>query len=335
MSEMMKVVEIREFGGGPEALHFARRPVPEPGPGEVRVRVRASGVNRADILQRLGRYPPPPGYPEELPGLEYAGKVEATGASCRMRKIGDAVMGIVVGGAYAEAVIVPERETIRLPRGMSYEEAGAVPEAFLTAWDALVGQAAVSPGEKVLIHAVGSGVGTAALQLARAVGAWTVGTSRTPRKVERALELGLDLGIVVAKGSDWVEKILEAVGELGVDVVIDLVGGTYLEGNQRLLARGARWMVVGVPGGTEGKVGLRTLMDRRASMRGTVLRPRPQEERAVLARAFERLVIPLFEQGKLGAVIHDVLPIEAVRTSHRRLEANEPFGKLVLSWSDG
>lgn len=328
-TERIRVVRIRA-PGDPDVLVSGEAPLPRPGAGEVRVRVAASGVNRADLIQRRGGYPAPAGFPEDVPGLEYAGIVEAVGDRCSLRAIGDPVMGITGGGAYAAAICVPERETIRAPRGLALEEAGALPEVFVTAWDALVLQAGMRAGDRVLVHAVGSGVGTAAVQLVRAAGARSIGTSRTPEKLRRARALGLDEGIVAS--DSWPAEVRRATAESGVDVILDLVGAAYLEGNLEALADGGRWIVVGVPSGRRGSIDLRALMAKRARVQGTVLRARPPEEKAVLARAFERAVVPLFESGVLRPVVDAVLPAEEAAEAHRRLEANETFGKVLLRW---
>lgn len=326
----MKVVQIVE-PGGPEVLRLAERPDPQPGPEDVVVRVHASGINRADLSQRRGRYPPPPGFPADIPGLEFAGTVESAGPRCALRSVGDRVMGLVGGAGYAERVVVPERETIRIPEGMSMAAAAGVPEAFMTAWDALVKQAALTAGEVVLIHAVGSGVGTAAVQIGRVLGARTVGTSRTAAKVQRALEIGLDEGIVAGPTGDWAEEVGRLVPG-GVDVVLDLVGADYLAGNLRALGPGARWMVVGVPGGSSGTIELRALMSKRASMTGTVLRPRSPEEKAHLTREFERKVVPLFESARLEPVPDRTFPAESAAEAHQYVETNQNFGTVALSW---
>ena len=326
----MRVVEIRK-PGGPDVLRVSERDSrPLAGDG-VRVRVRSSGVNRADLMQRRGRYPPPPGYPADGPGLEFAGTAEELGPSCRLRAVGDRVMGLVGGAGYADEVVVPERETIRVPTGLSLEEAGAIPEAFVTAWDAF-GQAELRPGETVLIHAVGSGVGTAALQLARAMGARSVGTSRTRAKVRRALGLGLEHGIACEGQEAWVAEARRILGEAGADVVLDLVGGDYVEGNLEILATRGRWIVVGLPAGREGTLDLRKLMSKRGTIRGTVLRARPDEEKALLAREFERSVVPLFERGRIAPVVGRIFDATEAGEAHRYVEANESFGKVLLSW---
>ncbi len=327
--ETVRAIRIRE-PGGPEVLEMVEVHLPPPAPGELRVRVTTSGVNRADLLQRGGAYPAPLGFPEDIPGLEYAGLVEAVGPGCSVRKSGDRVMGVVAGGAYAEAINVRERETIRAPEGVSLEQAGGIPEVFVTAWDALFRQARLTAGESVLIHAVGSGVGTAAVQLALAVGARPVGTSRSPEKVERARELGLVLGVVGPEG--WTHSVQELTDGHGADVILDLVGAAYLEGNLEAMARGCRWIVVGVPGGALGQINLRRLMSQRATLRGTVLRSRSPEEKVILARAFQDHVVPLFERGEVRPVVDTILPADKAAVAHRRLEANDSFGKLLLRW---
>ena len=328
-AETVRAIRIRE-PGDPEVLEMTEIQLPPPAPGELRVRVITSGVNRADLLQRRGVYPAPPGFPQEIPGLEYAGLVEQVGPGCSIRRSGDRVMGVVAGGGYAEAINVRERETIRAPEGVDLEHAGGIPEVFVTAWDALFRQSRLTAGETVLIHAVGSGVGTAAVQLALAVGARPVGTSRSPEKVERARALGLVLGVVGPDG--WAHSVMELTNGHGADVILDLVGAAYLEGNLDAMAQGCRWIVVGVPGGALGQINLRRLMSRRATLRGTVLRTRSPEEKVILARAFQDHVVPLFERGEIHPVVDTILPAEEAAVAHRRLEANDSFGKLLLRW---
>jgi len=326
-----RLIRITE-PGGPEVLQLGQTPLPEPGPGEIRVRVAASGVNRADLLQRRGLYPAPAGWPRDVPGLEYAGVVDAVGPRTGLFREGDGVMGIVGGGGYADTVVVPEREAVRIPQGMDPVTAGAVPEVFMTAYDALFAQMKLTAGESVLIHAVGSGVGTAALQLARAAGAWTIGTSRTATKLSQAEQLGLDVGIL-AEGGDWPTSVREATGGRGVDVILDLVGAPYAAGNLAALAEGGRWIVVGVTGGTTAPLDLRALMARRASITGTVLRARPPEEKMALARTFEARVLPLLERGAVRPVVDRIFAPTEVAEAHRLMETNETFGKLLLAWS--
>lgn len=325
----MRAITVRA-PGGPEVLELVERPIPLPGKHEVRVRVVASGVNRADLLQRIGAYPAPPGSPADVPGLEFAGVIDALGEDAEGR-VGDPVMGIVGGGGYAEAVVVHGRQVVRVPRGMSVRDAGAVPEVFMTAYDALHRQMALAMGETVLIHAVGSGVGSAAAQLARAAGARVIGTSRTPAKLDRALALGMDHGVLLGDG-DWAQRVLDLTDGRGADVALDLVGGPYLAGTLSALAVGGRCIVVGTTAGGSGPVDLRVLMGRRLSMTGTVLRARPLEEKIALARDFEAKVIPLLERGTLRPVIDRFHPPEEVGEAHRRLASNDTFGKLVILW---
>ena len=240
----MKAVVITRFGGS-EVLELQERPRPEPGLGQIRVRVHTSALNRADISQRRGNYPPPPGAPVDIGGMEYAGEVDAIGPGATLWKTGDRVMGIVGGGSQAEYLCVHEREAIPAPASMSWEEAGAIPEAFITASDALFARLHVAAGEIVLIHAVASGVGTAASQIARAAGARVVGTSRSRDKLERARSLGVEVGIDASHG-DWATQVEDAVGRERVHAIVDLVGGDYLEGNLRVLALRGRIVVVGL-----------------------------------------------------------------------------------------
>ena len=329
MAEFMQAVVVTEFGD-PEVLKLQTVSRPDPGAQEVLVRVRSSGVNRADLIQRVGRYPAPPGFPQDVLGLEYAGVVESVGPGVELWEVGDRVMGILGGGGYAQYVVVHERTAVRVPAGVALEEAGAIPEVFMTAFDALFRQMGLSEGETVLIHAVGSGVGTAAVQLAQASGVRAIGTSRTKEKVERALEMGLDVAVL---GDDqWPERVLAASGGEGVDVILDLVGGDYLEGNLKVMAQGGRQVVVGVPSGSIGQIDLRLLMGKRAQIKGTVLRARPLEEKITLAREFEHRVCPLFAARTVFPVVDRTLRPEEAPEAHRCLAANENFGKVLLLW---
>ena len=324
----MRAVVITEFGE-PEVLRLDTVPDPHPGPREVVVDVKVSGVNRADLLQRRGLYPPPPGA-SEVPGLEFAGVVAEVGGAAARWQPGDRVMGIVAGGGYAERVVVDERVAVAIPRGMDMTAAGAIPEVYMTAHDAVFRQAGLERGETLLIHAVGSGVGTAALQLARRAGAHTIGTSRTASKLERAAAMGLEQGL--PGGDAWDEAVREATGGRGADVILDLVGAPYLSRNQAAIAVGGRHVVVGVPGGSRGEVDLRLLMVRRARLLGTVLRARSVEEKADLARDFTETVLPGFVDGALEPAIDRVFPASGAADAHHHMEANRNFGKLVLAW---
>ncbi len=327
--ERMRAVVITE-PGGPEVLAVRDVPVPEPRRGEVRVRTTTSGVNRADLLQRKGAYPAPPGSPVDIPGLEFAGVVDGVGEGVGRWRVGDAVMGLLGGGGYAERVVTPASTVVPAPEGVPLEACGAIPEVFMTAFDAAFLQEGLAEGETVLIHAVGSGVGTAALQLARAAGARTIGTSRTAAKLQRAEELGLDHPVLADEG--WPDRVLALTEGRGVDVIVDLVGGPYLTGNQKVVARRGRHVVIGVPGGPQAKIDLRALMGKRASLRGTVLRARSTEEKAELARAFEERVSPLLASGAVRPVVDRVFPADEAADAHRLMEANDTFGKLLLKW---
>ena len=304
---------------------------PRPGPNEVLVRVRASALNRADISQRRGSYPAPPGVPEDIPGLEYSGEVEEVGERVTRWKAGDAVMGLVGGGAHAELVCTHEREAMRMPVRLTFEEGASIPEAFLTAYDAVFAQLGMQVGQRLLIHAAGSGVGTAAVQLAKRAGLRTVGTSRSSLKLEKAAELGLDHS-VLASGEDWTDRVLEAFPE-GVDAVLDLVGGSYLAGNMKVVASRGRIMQVGLTGGRDAQIQLGTLMRKRIQLVGTVLRSRPFEEKVVLAEEFAERVLPSFDEGSLTPVVHSVISFSEIRRAHDLMESNDTFGKIVLTWT--
>jgi len=317
--------------GGPEVLEIQERPKPEPGVGQIRVRVRASALNRADLMQREGNYPVPPGVPADISGMEYAGEVDSLGALATLWKKGDRVMGIIGGAGHAEYVCVHEREAMPMPKGMSWEDAAAIPEAFLTAYDALFNRLAVRTGETVLIHAVGSGVGTAALQIARVAGARVVGTARTAQKLEQAKKLGLDVAIDASRG-DWPAQVEAAIGALRVHAVVDLVGGNYLEGNMRVLALRGRIVVVGLTGGATTAFNMGALLVKRLTIVGTTLRGRPLEEKITVARDLSEHILPLFDAGRLKPVVDRVFPFDEIRAAHKLMESNETFGKIVLAW---
>jgi NADPH:quinone reductase len=318
--------------GGPEVIEVRELPDPRPGRGEVLVRVRAAGLNRADLLQRRGIYPPPPGVREDVPGLELAGEVAAVGEGVVAVKVGDRVMAIAGGEAQAELALVHERMLVPVPTRLSLEEAGATMEAFVTSHDALVTLGGLRPGWSVLIHAVGSGVATAALQLAKAAGATVLGTSRTADKLEKARALGLDHAILVAKDAPrFADEVKRLTGGEGVAVVLDFVGGPYLAENLAALASGGRVINIGTMGGPKAQLDLSVLMRRRGEVIGTVLRPRPLEEKIRATRLFAKDCLPLLAQGKVRPIVDAVLPIERVREAHERLERNDSFGKLVLA----
>ena len=317
--------------GGPEVLEVQERPMPEPGVGQIRVHVRASALNRADLMQREGNYPVPPGVSADISGMEYAGEIDALGPSATLWKVGDRVMGIIGGGGHAEYLCVHEREAMPVPKGMSWEDAAAIPEAFLTAYDALFNRLALRTGETLLIHAVGSGVGTAALQIARVAGARVVGTARSPEKLERAKKLGLDVAIDASRG-DWAAQVEAAIGPARVHAVVDLVGGNYLEGNMRVLTLRGRIVVVGLTAGATTPFNMGALLVKRLTIVGTTLRSRPLEEKIAVARDLSEHLLPLFDAGRLKPVVDRVFPFSEIRAAHELMESNKTFGKIVLRW---
>jgi putative PIG3 family NAD(P)H quinone oxidoreductase len=304
---------------------------PEPTADRVRVRVHASALNRADVIQRKGFYPAPSGAPSDIPGLEFAGEVDRTGPEVREWRTGDRVFGICGGGAQAEFVNMPASHLAPIPANLSWVEAAAVPEVFITAHDALFTQARLQPGEFVLIHAAGSGVGTAASQLVRAVGAKAIGTSRSADKSERAKEYGFVESIVV--GSDPLEMlpaIQAATGGRGVDVVLDLVGAAYLEANLKSLASRGRMILIGTTSGSKATLDFGLVMSKRMKIEGTMLRARSVEEKATATRLFAKHVVPLLADGNVKPVIDRTYALEEIQEAHLRMESNESFGKIVI-----
>jgi putative PIG3 family NAD(P)H quinone oxidoreductase len=326
----MKAVIITR-SGGPEVLEIQERPKPEAGLGQIRVRVRASSLNRADLMQREGNYPVPPGVSAEISGMEYAGEVDALGQQATLWNVGDRVMGIIGGAGHAEYLCVHEREAIPVPKALSWEDAAAIPEVFLTAYDALFSRVALRTGETLLIHAVGSGVGTAGLQIARVAGARVVGTARSAGKLERAKQLGLDLGVDASRG-DWPAGVETVIGAERVHAVLDLVGGNYLEGNLRVLGALGRIVVVGLTGGAITPFNMGVLIRKRITIVGTTLRARPLEEKIALAREFSERMIPFFDTGRLKPIVDRVFPFTEIRAAHELMHSNKTFGKIVLRW---
>lgn len=305
---------------------MVERPRPEPSRGEVRIRVRATAINRADLLQRMGSYPAPADAPPDIPGLEFAGEVEALGPGVERLAVGDRVFGLVGGGAYAEAIVTHERAVARIPDGLSYEQAAAIPEAFITAHDAMVGQAGLRGGETLLVHAVGSGVGTAAVQLGRALGVFVIGTARSAEKLARARELGLGAG-VVPDG----DKFADAVKKHGEpSVILELIGGPYLDEDIRTAAVLGRIVLVGLLAGGRNEVDLGGLLRKRLRVFGTVLRARPLEEKIAAIRSFEAHVVPLVQRGLIAPVIDTVMDLDEAAAAHARMASNAGFGKIVL-----
>lgn len=325
----MRAIVIRE-PGGPDVLELREVPDPEVPFGHVRVRVHAAGINRADLLQRAGFYPAPPGAPRDIPGLEYAGTVEALGAGATRFAVGDRVFGLVAGGAYAELVVAHEREIVPIPPGVGDLEAAAAPEALVTAYDALVVRGHLAPGERVLVHAAGSGVGTAAIQIARALGCFVVGTSRTADKLDRCKELGMSAGVVPEKGA-FAKQVMDATGGRGVDVVIDLVGGDYVRESIGACASRARLVLVGLTGGASATLPLGEVLRKRLEIVGTVLRSRPLEEKIEAARMLEKSLAPWLAEGRVKAVVDRTYPLAKAGEAQAYVAENTSFGKVLLT----
>jgi NADPH2:quinone reductase len=323
----MRAISITK-PGGPEVLALVERQTPEPSRGEVRVRVRATAVNRADLLQRMGAYPAPADSPPDVPGLEYAGEVDAVGVGVERLAAGDRVFGLVGGGGYAESLVTHERAAAKIPDGMSFEDAAAVPEAFVTAYDALVANAELRGGETVLVHAIGSGVGTAAAQLGRALGAFVIGTARTQDKLDRARELGMAAGVVAADAR--FADAVRAIASDGPRVVLELVGGAYLAEDLRCVALRGRIVLVGLLAGARADVDLGAILRKRVRVTGTVLRARPLEEKLAAMRAFETEVVPLLARGLVRPIVDCVMPLADAARAHERMASNAGFGKIVL-----
>jgi len=316
--------------GGPELLRIEQRPTPVTARGEVLVRVHGSAMNRADVLQRQGRYPPPPGAPVDIPGMELAGVVAARGDGATRWPLGTRVFGLVAGGAHADYAVAHEDTLCRVPDALDWTAASAVPEAFMTANDAL-DQAHAARGDAVLIHAVASGVGLAAVQLVRARGGLALGTSRSAAKMDRARELGMHDGFDAGTGldplADWVRQ---HTGGRGANVALDLVGGPYLRPTIDALAPGGRVILIGTVAGAEATIPLGTVLRKRLTIRGTVLRSRALDERTRDATAFASEVIPLLQSGTVQPVIDRVFPLDQIADAHRLVESNTTVGKVVL-----
>lgn len=330
MNATMKAAWIAAFGG-PEVLEIRDTARPQPGREDVLVRVHASALNRADLLQRQGKYPPPAGYPAEIPGIEFAGEIAETGSAVRKWKTGQRVFGLIGGGAHAEYIATHQDLVAEIPDNLDWPSAAAVPEAFITAHDALWIQAGLRPGETVLVNAVGSGVGLAAVQLVRAIQAVPYGTSRTASKLDQAKEYGMEDGLVVRDNFDDLLAAMEQITRgRGVNVMLDLVGGPYVKAGQKLLAVKGRMILVGTMGGSSYELESRYVMSKRLEIRGTVLRARSLEEKIRATQSFAAEVVPLLASGVLRPVIDSTFALEDIADAHRRLESNHSTGKVVI-----
>jgi len=326
----MKAVYIKEFGGIENLEIREVENPPNPQKTEVLISVKASALNRADLLQRRGLYPPPKGFPERIPGMEFAGEVAEAGDEVSKFEIGDRVFGITAGGAQADFLLTEESLLAKIPANLSFTEAAAVPEAFITAHDAVFSQANLKKTETLLIHAVGSGVGLAALQLAKARNIRTFGTSRTADKLEECKKLGLDEAILTGENTNFAEIIKEKTGGKGVDVILDLVGASLFQANLASLALKGRLMLVGTVSGAAAEFNLSVALVKRLKIIGTVLRARSTEEKAEATGKFVEEVMPLFEKNVVKPNVDRVFKIEEIRAAHEYLESNASFGKVVL-----
>lgn len=325
----MKAIVITR-PGGPEVLQLMDVPEPVAGPDDLLVRVRATALNRADILQRTGGYPQPGPRPaHDIPGLEFAGEVSAVGDRVEGFAVGDRVMGLLAGGGYAEVVATHHRLAMKVPEPFSWAEAGATPEVYITAHDALL-QCGITAGDAVLIHAAGSGVGVAAIQIAKMLGARLVlGTAGSDEKLERARALGLDVGINY-RTQDFAEETLRATGGRGADVILDVIGADYWERNMKALALKGRMVIVGLMGGNSTTANIGVLLQKRAQVRGTTLRARPLEEKAMATRAFEKSVLPHMASGRIKVVVDREFELAEAGAAQQYMESNANFGKVVL-----
>jgi tumor protein p53-inducible protein 3 len=328
----VRCIVVKKAGEALENLVIEDRPDPVPGRGEIAVDVSATALNRADLLQRRGLYPAPAGIPEgvrDIPGLEFVGRVESVGEGVTRWKDGDRVFGIVPSGGYASRVVTGEDLATRVPANLSDTEAAAVPEVFFTAFDALVLQCGMKRGDRVLLHAIASGVGTAAVQLARAWGAEPAGTAGSDEKL-RKVEAIAPFFPINYRTTDFKKAIVENFGENAIDIVLDVVGASYWKSNLELLGVGGRLILVGRLGGSEAQTPLGLVMSKRLRIMGTVMRSRTHAEKATVTRAFEQAVVPLFESGKLKPVVDSVYPFARIREATAKMERNENVGKIVI-----
>jgi putative PIG3 family NAD(P)H quinone oxidoreductase len=324
----MTAIEIAR-PGGPEVLRPARRERPRPGPGEVLIAVEAAGVNRPDVLQRQGHYAPPRGA-SDIPGLEVAGGIVEVGPGVTEWSVGDRVCALLAGGGYAELAAAPSPQCLPIPRGLSAVEAAALPETFFTVWSNVFERARLRAGETLLVHGGSSGIGTAAIALAHALGARVIATAGSPEKCAACLRLGAERAIDYRR-EDFVAAVREATGGRGVDVLLDMVGGDYTPRNVECLAVEGRLSQIAFLRGPQVQLDLRPFLQKRLTLTASSLRPRTVEEKGALARALREHVWPLIEDGRVRPVIHATFPLEQAADAHRLMESSAHIGKLVLT----
>jgi len=332
MSTSMQAIEIAGFGG-PEVLRVAQRPVPVPGAGEVLLRVHASGVNRPDLLQRAGGYPPPPGV-SDIPGLEIAGDIvsgDAQAMAAAGLRVGDVVCALVAGGGYAQYCVAPVPQCLPVPRGMTAVQAASLPETFFTVWSNVFDRGQLKAGETLLIQGGTSGIGVTAIQLAKAFGATVIATAGSDAKCAACVELGADHAINY-RTQDFVEEVARITGKRGVDVILDMVAGDYLAREVRCLAEDGRIVIIAVQGGIQSEVNAGLVLRKRLTITGSTLRIRSVAFKGAIATDLHANVWPLLESGKVRPVIHTVLPGAEAAAAHALMEAGHHIGKVVLQW---
>jgi putative PIG3 family NAD(P)H quinone oxidoreductase len=315
--------------GGPEVLLPETRAVPLPGPGEILVKVAAAGVNRPDVAQRAGAYPPPPGA-SDLPGLEISGEVVAVGAGTSKHKLGDKVMSLVAGGGYAQYCIAQDAQAISVPAGLSMQEAGAIPETLMTVWHNVFERGALKPGETLLVHGGSSGIGTMAIQLAKALGSKVIVTVGGQDKVDACLKLGADRAINY-KTEDFVAEVKAATAGAGANVILDMVGGDYVDRNYDAAAVDGRIVQIATLNGAKATVNIAKVMVKRLRHTGSTLRPRTNADKAAMVAAIEAKVMPLMREGRVKPLMDSTFPLEKAADAHRRMETSAHIGKIVLA----
>ncbi|TVR61063.1 MAG: NAD(P)H-quinone oxidoreductase [Candidatus Competibacteraceae bacterium] len=327
LPDLMTAIEITE-PGGPEKLRPTQRPVPQPAPGEVLIQVAAAGVNRPDCLQRQGGYPPPPGA-SDIPGLEVAGTVVALGAGVDGWRIGDPVCALLTGGGYAEYCVAPAPQCLPIPAGLSAQQAAALPETFFTVWSNVFDRARLQPGEILLVHGGASGIGTTAIQLAKALGSRVFATVGGSEKVQPCLALGAERAIDYRE-EDFVQVVKEITNNKGVDVILDMVGGDYVQRNLSALAVEGRLVFIAFLRGAKVELNLAPVMMKRLTITGSTLRARPVADKAPIAQALRETVWPLLENGAIRPLIDRVFPLTEAAAAHTLMESNRHIGKLLL-----
>ncbi len=324
----MKAVEISQ-PGAPEVLKLVERPVPEAGPGEVLIKVSAAGVNRPDVFQRKGAYPAPPGA-SDLPGLEVAGEIVAGDAQKGGFQVGDKVCALLAGGGYAEYCVAPVEQCLPIPAGLSEIEAAGLPETYFTVWSNVFDRGGLSAGETLLVHGGASGIGTTAVQLAKAMGHTVFATAGSDERARAVEQLGADLGINY-RSQDFVEEVKKATDGRGVDVILDMVAGDYINRDIKCLADDGRIVIIALLGGPKGEVDFNHVMRRRLTITGSTLRPRPVEFKGVIAAKLREHAWPLLEAGKIRPIVHATFPLAEAWKAHAMMEAGDNIGKIILT----